>query len=877
MSGASSRYDHQIAEFVGAVGRRAWLVMICAGLLTLLAVACLVTSFKINTDTEQLLSSELSYRQNNAALDAAFPAFEESVVVVLDADNPDRLEDAALELIDALKQRPDAFLAVLDPMSEPFLNRNGLFLLSVEELDALSVRLAEAQPFLASLWADTSIATLFSLLADALEQAADGGRTPAPLGLMLTGAADVIERLAAGEDATLSWRNLLDGAEAPSRRLILVDPVLDYGSLNPARKTLAALREIRADKGWDGSGAVTARFTGKAALKQDELRSVRDGLGLAGGVSFLLVTTLLFFGLGSARLVLSVLTTLVLGLVWTAAAAILLVGQLNLISVAFAVLFLGISVDFGIHFCLRFRERQIAGDPVGQALAHAADGLGGVLSLCALTAAIAFYSFFPTAYVGLAELGVIAGTGMFIALAANFTVLPAMITLLPPSTERGKFVKKEPDGWGFAGKINRLARRSPRGVVAGALCLSVIAAFAVPHVRFDFDPLNLKEQGTESVSTLLELADDKRTTPYIAEVPAPDLEAARALAERLDLLKEVAATVTLSRFLPGDEVGEKTEIIGDLAFQMAPSLPDGGGRPAFDATKTMTAVATLLSALDRLVSSGAGDSDLRQASDRAAKALRGIDEAALETLNDALIGGFPRRAAALRRSLDAEPFGVGDLPAIVREQYLSPGGAARVQVYPAQDLRNPAHLESFVEAVGRAAPAATGTPFIIREGSREVRTAFQTAFTLAVAVIFLLLLVVTRSPRDAMIIFAPLILAALLTTAVVVIFGLAFNFANIIVLPLLFGLSVDYGIHLVFREREEIARTGGTGRRGAFATSTPKAVLLSALTTIGSFGSIALSAHPGTASMGLLLMIAISLTLPCTLVVLPALLELRRL
>jgi predicted RND superfamily exporter protein len=177
-------------------------------------------------------------------------------------------------------------------------------------------------------------------------------------------------------------------------------------------------------------------------------------------------------------------------------------------------------------------------------------------------------------------------------------------------------------------------------------------------------------------------------------------------------------------------------------------------------------------------------------------------------------------------------------------------------------------LRRFVGAVRAVALHATGSPVVILEAGNTVVGAFRDAAVLAFVAIAVLLAVLLRRLRDVALVFSPLVLAALLTVAASVLFGLPFNFANVIVLPLLFGLGVANGIHLVLRRRDQ----GGVTE--VMASSTPRAVVFSALTTIGSFASIALSSHPGTASMGMLLTIAITLTLACTLIVLPALMRL---
>jgi hypothetical protein len=245
----------------------------------------------------------------------------------------------------------------------------------------------------------------------------------------------------------------------------------------------------------------------------------------------------------------------------------------------------------------------------------------------------------------------------------------------------------------------------------------------------------------------------------------------------------------------------------------------------------------------------------------------------LPSLEKSLLHFLPARLDSLRLALEAKEVGQGDLPDDLRARFLSADGTARIQVFPAQNINDNRALRRFVTAVRRIAPRATDSPVEILESGDVVVSAIRNAAFIALAAIFVLLIVVLRSARDTLLVILPLALAALLTVAASVVLGMSFNFANVIVLPLLAGLGVASGIHLVARARES-GRAAATGRAAPLMqTSTPRAVILSALTTIGSFGSLAVSSHRGTSSMGELLTIAIAFTLICTLIVLPALMS----
>jgi len=870
-----------LAGWVRLVRRSAVAVLALALLLTAGAAQFTITHIGINTNTTDMLSEELPFRRYDRALNKAFPQLWDTLIVVVEAATPDLADRGAQRLAAALAARPELFGEVFYPDGEPFFRRNGLLYLEPAELAAFGDRLAEVQPLLAALAADPSLRGLAGVLRQALDQG--DLDAVAALGRALDSFSETAEALAAerkgGAPARpLAWQALLSGevpAPADRRRFITVRPVLDFTSLEPAAKAISGLRAQAAALGLTAEHGVRVRLTGDAVMFQDELHSLRDGMGLVGMISAALVAGLLVIGLRSLRLVAATLVTLIAGLIWTAGFATLAIGELNLISVAFAVLFIGLSVDFGIHFCLRYREAVEArasvdpesagaGPALGEedALAEAARGVGGALTLCAVAAAIGFFSFLPTAYRGVSELGLIAGAGMFIALFANLTLLPAILSLVPLKP-RGRAL-----GAPLGDRLQRLVTRRPRRVIGGALALGLGAAALLPFARFDDDPLNLRDPAAESVAVLFELFDDPRVTPYGAAVLAPSLEAGAELAARLAALPEVASARTIADFVPADQddklatIDEMAVFLGPLflgpLFLGAAALPApgpeqnraalGGLRAALELTEGAPAARRLASALDRLAENN-GD----------------WSPAVLAALEGLWLAGLPGRLEALGAALEADRVTLDDLPEALRLRYLTADGRVRVEVLPAEDLRVPEARGRFVDAVRALAPEATGAPVTITEAGRAVIQAFGEVAAYALILIVLLLLVVLRSASDSLMVLAPLVLAALLTVGATVAFDIPFNFANVIVLPLLFGLGVASGIHMVIRAR-------ATGAAGLLSTSTPRAVLFSALTTIGSFGALALSSHRGTASMGILLTIAISLTMLCTLVVLPALL-----
>jgi hopanoid biosynthesis associated RND transporter like protein HpnN len=856
---------------VDGARRNAWIVVALAAAISAALLTFTVLTLGINTDTSDMLSRDLPFRQNYEKYKAAFPYFSNTLVIVVDGENADLAEDAAIALEARLRENPQQFKNVFFPAGHPFFRTNGLLYLDTDELSALADRLAEAQPMLASLARDPSIRGLFGVLGLAVDEIRGGESAPGGLGDSFARISAVLEARADGGLRTLAWREMMAGEEMDPgdlRQIIVVQPTVDRGSLGHASKAMRTVRQYAQELGLDPAHGVRVRLTGSAALKTEELKSVSTGAGLAGLIALVLVSMLLAIGLRSWRLVVSVLVTLVVGLIGTAGFAAVAVGSLNLISVAFAVLFIGLGVDFGIHFSLRYKEEFSHDADHAAALRAAAAGVGGALALSAAAAAIAFFSFLPTAYKGVSELGLISGVGMFIALFANLTVLPAMLTVLPfrPS---GRFRHRPL----FSISVERSLRRHGRGIAVGALILGVAAAALLPRARFDYNPLNLQDTSTESVRTVRDLMQNSRASPYTISILTDDLDEAVALAEKISELDFVDRTMTLRDFVPRDQ-DEKLEIIDDMALFLTPIVEERSTDPAPEPHERRAIIDDFRGRLARLIDSGRAGA-LEPPARRLAAAIDRFlavawdDPAALAALETALTGTLPARLETLRQSLGAGPVEIEDLPEEIRRRQTAIDGRARIEVHPVEDLIENAALRRFVHDVRTLAPDATDNPVILLEAGDAVVGAFKKATGIALVAIIVLLSVLLRRAWHVVLVLAPLVLAASFTVAATVLLGLSFNFANIIVMPLLLGLGVASGIHIVTRARREQSAT-------LLRTSTPRAIMFSALTTIGSFGSLSISSHRGTASMGELLTLALAFTLVCSLVVLPALMQVRR-
>ena len=427
-----------IRNVVAVCCRFAWLVVALFVTLAVASGAYTGTHFAINTDSSQLISTQLDWRQRELTLDKAFPQRTDLIVVVIEGASPELADAAAQSLAGALKLHPERFGFVRQPDDNPFFDHNGLLFLSQQELDDRAETLIRAQPFLGSIAADPTLRGLVTTLAFIARGVGEGQAKLEDFSHQLELVSEGFEAVLAGRPARLSWSEAMTGqvpAARQLRRFIYVKPVLDYGALQPGAAATQAIRDIAANLKLDQPHGITIRLTGPVPMADEEFATIAEGAALNTTVTVLLVLLVAWLALRSARIILAVILTLLVGLAATAAVGLWLVGALNLISVAFAVLFIGIGIDFGIQFGVRYRaERHRLGD-LKPALHAAASEAAIPLALAAAATAAGFFSFLPTDYQGVSELGVIAGSGMLIAFFTNITLLPALLTILKPPGE----------------------------------------------------------------------------------------------------------------------------------------------------------------------------------------------------------------------------------------------------------------------------------------------------------------------------------------------------------------------------------------------------------------------------------------------------------
>ncbi|HLY90905.1 MAG TPA: MMPL family transporter, partial [Acetobacteraceae bacterium] len=540
--------------------RRALAVTLGGLLFAILASLFAVSHLGVSTDTDLMFSPNLPWRQQAEELNKDFPQFNNLLVAVVDAKEPEEADATAAALADAVAKDHAHFNNVRRPDASPFLHREGLLFLDTKQLSDLMDRTIDAQPFLGQLVADPTARGLFSALSLLGMGVQKGDVDLSPYLASLRAFNQSMVDALGGHPQPLSWQLLLGGSRlndlAGKYKFVLVQPKLDYGALQPGGEATEAMRQIIANLEYVKAGDARVRITGQIALADEEFATVVQGMvwGLIGSLT--LITLWLFLAVKTWRLIVPILVTLSMGLVCTLLFAAIAVGTLNLVSVGFGILFVGIAVDFAIQFSVRYRERRFEYPDPAEAMRQNAHRTGVQILVAACATAAGFLGFVPTDFSGVAELGLIAGVGMLIAFVCTLGFLPAVITLCRPRGERAVV--------GFAGlaPLDPLIARHRRPILIVFGVLAVVAVGLSPRLQFDSDPLHTKNPDTEAMRTLYDLMNDPVTNPYSISILEPNVADAQALKAKLVKLPTVSKVINVDSFVPDDQQA-KLAIIAD--------------------------------------------------------------------------------------------------------------------------------------------------------------------------------------------------------------------------------------------------------------------------------------------------------------------------
>ena len=838
-----------VVQLVGACIRFPKTTVLIGLILAVVAGAYTARHFAINTDISQMIAPDLDWRQREIGYDKAFPGSYDMIIAVVDAPTAEYTKLAT----DALEQRlhrDERFLSIQNIAGSEFFERNGLLFLSTDEVRKTADQLASSEPLIGSVSTDPSLRGLTDALASVLAGIKRGEVKIDDLAKPLTYISDSVEHMTKTGDGVFSWRQLINGDPLPPSQLrsfLRIKPVLDYKALEPGQAATDAIRAAARELHLAEQYGARVRLTGPVPISNEEFGSVKDGAVVNAVATVVIVLFILWLALHSPKIIVAVFITLAIGLSITTALGLVMVNAFNPISVAFAVLFVGLGVDFGIQYSVRDRAERFETDDLPAALIKAGEYSAVPLSLAAVATACAFLSFLPTSYKGVSELGKIAGVGMMVAFIGSITVLPALLKMFNPPGEKTEL------GFSALAPVDSFMERHRIPIIVVTLGIALLGTPLLYFLKFDFNPINLRNPHSESIATYLDLRRDPNSDTNTVDVVAPSEEVARRIAANLEKVPEVARVRFVDSFIPTDQ-DVKLAAIHTAAEKLEPTLAEAKIEAPTDSDniEALKTTADLMNAVVAANKAGPGTKAVDRRS-HLMLALADSNEATRNKVQDMFVVPLQVMLQQISGSLKAEPVTLKNLPPDLQRDWVTPEGQYHVQAAPKGDPNDNDTLRKFAAAVLAAEPAAINGPISILEAGRTISFAFIEAGGWALISISLLLWLVLRRFSDVLMTLVPLILAGVVTMEICVLIGLQLNFANIVALPLLLGVGVAFKIYYVTAWRAV--------QTNLLQSSLTRAVFFSAMTTATAFGSLWLSSHPGTASMGKLLALSLVTTL----------------
>jgi len=829
---------------------------------------------------------------------------QEEIVVVIESDDTEKAARFGALLDQRLRKRKDVFREVFYPFGLPFFQKNGLLFMSYEEIRSLRESLAKAKPVLKDLAAAPSVQTLFVSLTSLLDSYMKDPPGAPGAEERLSGIMFMLDKLGTGFEqfgkqggGSLSLESFFLGggqgkesrlAAAGRMQIITILPVKDSGSFVPAEKAVAAVRaEIRSLEKDPAFKGVKAGLTGVPVLEYEEMATSQRDIMIATIISIVLTVVLLLVAFRGVANALAAMVSLLAAIALSFGMATLVVGHLNILSMVFAVMLIGIGIEYGIQIVLRYQEELTGGRQRLEALGIALNRNLWAITMAAATVAAAFLTFIFTDFKGIAELGIIAAIGICICVIVTFTVLPAMLVLPVRYGRKNRKVALRtaasaadcPDPPPLKRLVKSLLFDHPRIVLALSGILCVASLYPLSRTDFDYNLLNLQAKGLESVSFAYKLMRSSENSGYFAVAMAPSLEEASARSKALEALPTVDHVVSLASFVPDDQARKLAEIAairGDLAdIRPAPYEED------LRVMELPTVFENFRATVERFVRRL--EREQRPEAKQAAAFLKILDRffAGLEKEKDRnalgmlrdfqgdMLAGLPEKIESLKNGLALAPVTLKDIPEELRKRFVGRTGRYLLQIAPKREIFDREPLKAFLDDIRKVEPNATGEPVMVFESMTVMRDSYRGAFLYALGAIVFILLITFRSVRFTIIGLVPLMVGLLFMVSGMWLFGISFNSANIIVLPLVLGIAVDSGIYIINRYRRE----GESGFQ-VITSSTGKGVIYNTLTIMISFGALMVARHQGVFSIGAVMSLGMVACQMAFIITLPAALAL---
>ncbi len=807
-------------------------------LLTFCSVIVSLNYLKIDTSTDELISKGLKFKIDQANLKKEFKILDNNILIRISGKNKKDINRVSNDILIDLKEKKELNF-FYSPQTDPVFRKNFFTFLNSEDKKNLISKLYQYQPFISELNSNSKFTGLNNLLELILKS--ENKKNDDFEGFQKIFKSFI---LSLDNKTYVNWTELLNSdfnhyiilgfEEEGLKNNSFVDFYNYLTSISLKYKT------------------VEINYTGGIVIDYEEISSVADGASTAGILSIVLVAVILLFAFRNFKNIFFIILTILSGLSVTMALTTIFVGHLNLISVAFAVLFVGLSVDFGIQIYSRFLEDSSTKIDLKKKLVYDTSNISSTLLMASVPSMVGFISFIPTDYIGLSELGIISFFGLIVGLLTNiflFTSLQKQFGCLDKQYESKNVTKYE--------ELFKYFEKKKKSIF---LILLVILGFNAMHYKslnFDSDPLNLKDNSLESVKLAKELIEQNPTSDYVISVLLDEQQLKnKSLFDNLNSKKSIKSTFSYSELIED----YKNEELDYFKFLISSQNNNKFFSNFEDFEKFKILLKSIKSLNEMSISLEA-----KILLDKLEKQI--LSQEDFRDIEERFFRKFDDLVDILNGLGEKDDLFLENLPFFYKDRYLSVNEKYRLEIFPSKDVSKKENLKEFVIDVLDVFPNATGMPIVQYFAGEVVIDSFIFAMLVSISFLLVFLFYIFKNIKFVLVTFCCLLLGVIFTLFFMILFNLNFNFANMISLPLLFSLGVSYPVYFLrrYRELENLEKV--------IRSKTPPAILLSASTTICSFSTLAISGHQGTSSMGILLFISLTMTLVSSLIFLPLMIK----
>ncbi|HRT70312.1 MAG TPA: MMPL family transporter [Syntrophales bacterium] len=888
-----------LKKLVSAQTSHPWLILLVALILSGISILYTLNNLTIQTSQKDLISP----KEHLIQLAWQVREFEEldSFIVVIEGPEPGRSLQFLQKLTPLIEADKKNFRQVFYRIDPDALKSWALLYLDKNDIQNLVTNLEDNRAFLEETAKSPSLVNFFSqvnhelsskivseLFTGFLSETPDR-RQPFDLEFLIR-VLNGLKRFLDGSYHFVSpWDTLLSGkvgwditqegyfwTKDKKYLLVFVTPVRG-NDLAGTSQRLSALRQYVAQTRQEFP-EINAGVTGPEALNADQMGTAFQDMELATLLSLFGLTVLFIIFRKSIRRPVFEMVTLIMALSWCFGLTTLLIGHLNILSITFAPLILGLGIDYGAHWFARYQEEEESGlhSTKSELLRETMENIGPGILVAGLSLAVSFLPLTMTGFKGLAELGVICCTGMVVTNIASLTVLPALVMIFDSPRFGRRATGQSP--------INPMYRMKPKWtivILAVGTAALIISVWQTSNVRFDLNMLHLQSPDVESVVWEEKLLKGSELSSIFGQILEPSLEEVRAKTKALKSLPTVSRVESVEDLLPHEQEAKLK-----MLKRVRPILDGIAFSPTAAQTVDVKALKEVLGRIrfKMLDTEGVGEKlknqmvEVRTIIDEIREKVDSSEreevQKALVLFEKSLIHDLDDKLQMVRSNVNARPMTVNDLPHSLLERLVSSNGHFLIRVYPKGDVWDPQFLGRFVQDLRSVAPNAVGDPVTLYVFTREFQISVIKAALLSGAFMFVFLLFVMREFKSAFLSIAPLLVGSVWTFGLMPPLGINLNLANSIFLPLIVGAGVEYGIIIIYRWRQ---KEEGKAPSTVLPSSTAWGVVLAGLTTTFGFGSLMISSHRGIFSLGLLTTVGSLAVLVASVVFLPAVLEVLQL